>query len=146
MVVSTFFVHVARASLSQTFVSGIIFFISSIIFNPYVTFPFIYKAGSLFSIPYIYFNDYLKSNTLFLAQYYLNLKFFLSGLRKDELLFKNIFRWRDAGLIVAIALILYSVKEYEEAEKYLNKLTQNIHPLKDRIMTLYSIYYLQKLL
>ena len=97
-------------------------------------------------LPYIYFNDYLKSNKLFFGQYYLNWRFFISGLRKDEFLIKNIIRWRDSGLIVALSLILYSVEEYQESEKYLKKLTNNTKPLKDRILKLYSVYYLQKLL
>jgi len=97
-------------------------------------------------LPYVYFNDYLKSNKLFFGQYYLNYKFFIAGLRKDEFLIKNIFRWRDSGLIIALSLILYSVGEYGEAEKYLKKLTNNVSPLKDRILKLYSVYYLQKLL
>ena len=76
----------------------------------------------------------------------MNYKFFIAGLRKDEFLIKNIFRWRDSGLIIALSLILYSVGEYGEAEKYLKKLTNNVSPLKDRILKLYSVYYLQKLL
>ena len=97
-------------------------------------------------LPYIYFNDYLKSDKLFFGQYYLNWKFFTAGLRKNENLVKNLFRWRDSGLIVALALILYSVGEHDEAEKYLRKLTNDVSPLKDRILKLYSVYYLQKLL
>ncbi|MBU0894313.1 MAG: hypothetical protein KKF48_04505 [Nanoarchaeota archaeon] len=96
-------------------------------------------------LPYIYFNDYLKSKYLFLGQYYLNLRFFLSGLRKREFLIKSLFRWRDAGLIIAMALILYSFGEKKEAEKYLRKLTDKTFPLKQRILKIYSIYYLQKL-
>jgi hypothetical protein len=97
-------------------------------------------------LPYLYFNDYLGSKLLFFAQYYLNLRFFLTGFRKKENLFKNLLRWRDAGLILAISLILYSYKEEEESEKYLKKLTNRTKPLKERLLRLYSIYYLQKLL
>ncbi len=97
-------------------------------------------------LPYIYFNDYLKGKYLFLAQYYLNVRFFLEGLRRGKFLFKTLLRWRDVGLIIAISLILYSVKEKREAEYYLNKLTVKTKPLKNRILRLYSIYYLQKLI
>jgi len=96
-------------------------------------------------LPYIYFNDYLKNKYLFLGQYYLNIKFFLTGLRKKEFLIKSLTRWRDSGLIIAIALMLYSFGEKKEAEKYLKKLTNNTSSLKERILKLYSIYYLQKL-
>ncbi|MCK9596940.1 hypothetical protein M0R19_07155 [Candidatus Pacearchaeota archaeon] len=97
-------------------------------------------------LPYVYFNDYLKSKFLFPAQYYLNIRFFLEGIRKGEFLIKSLLRWRDAGLIIALAMILYSVDEKKEAEKYLKKLTNNTSPLRDRILKLYSIYYLQKLI
>jgi len=97
-------------------------------------------------MPYTYFNDYLKSKYLFPAQYYLNVKFFLGGLKKKEILIKNLARWKDSGLIVAISLILYFFNKKEEAEKYLRKLTNKTQPLKDRILKLYSIYYLQKMI
>jgi hypothetical protein len=97
-------------------------------------------------LPYIYFNDYLDSRYLFPAQYYLNLKFFLAGLRKKEFLIKSLIRWRDSGIILAISLILHSFNQQSEAEKYLKKLTSKTKPLKKRILKLYSIYYLQKLI
>ena len=96
-------------------------------------------------LPYVYFNDYLGSGLFFPAQYYLNWKFFREGLRKKEFLPRSLFRWRDAGLIVAIALILWSVGEKKEAEKYLKKLVSKTQPLKERILHIYSVYYLQKL-
>jgi len=97
-------------------------------------------------LPYIYFNDYLKSRYLFPAQYYLNIRFFLGALRKKQFLPKSLMRWRDAGLVLGIAMMLFSFEEYREAEKYLKKITNNTNPLKDRLMKLYSIYYLQKLI
>lgn len=97
-------------------------------------------------LPYRYFNDYLGSKFLFPAQYYLNLKFFIEGLRKKECLIRSLTRWRDSGLIIAISLMLYFFKEDKEAERYLKKLTGKTNPLKDRILKLYSIYYLQKLI
>ncbi len=96
-------------------------------------------------MPYTYFNDYLGSKFMFLGQYYLNIKFFLEGLRKKEFLIRSLARWRDAGIIIALSLILYSLNEEKEAEKYLKKLTKKTKPLKERILKLYSIYYLQKL-
>ena len=96
-------------------------------------------------LPYIYFNDYLRTKYLFFGQYYLNIRFFLAGLRKKEFFPRSLIRWRDAGLIIGIAMMLFSFGEHCEAEKYLKKLTNNAHPLKDRLMKLYSIYYLQKL-
>jgi len=96
-------------------------------------------------LPYVYFNDYLGGGLFFPAQYYLNWKFFREGLRKKEFLPRSLFRWRDAGLIVAIALILWSVNEKKEAEKYLKKLASKTQPLKERILHIYSVYYLQKL-
>ncbi|MCL5018804.1 MAG: hypothetical protein M1416_03525 [Candidatus Pacearchaeota archaeon] len=96
-------------------------------------------------LPYFYFKDYLKYGWLFPAQYYLNIRFFLEGIRKKEFLIKSLMRWRDAGLIIAFAMILYSSGEMKEAEKYLRKLTAKISPLRERILKLYSIYYLQKL-
>ena len=96
-------------------------------------------------LPYIYFNDYLGGSLFFPAQYYLNIKFFIEGLRKKEFMPKSLMRWRDAGIIIALSLILYSLGETEEAEKYLKKLTNKTSPLKERILRLYSIYYLQKL-
>ena len=97
-------------------------------------------------LPYIYFNDYLKSKYFFPAQYYLNFKFFLESLRKKEFLPRSLIRWKDSGLIIAIALMLYSFNEKKEAEKYLKKITSKTFPLKSRILKLYSIYYLQKLI
>lgn len=96
-------------------------------------------------LPYVYFNDYLKNRFLFLGQYYLNWRFFKEGKRKQENIGRVLTRWRDAGLILAIALILYSVGEECSSEKYLRKLTYKTKPLKGRILKLYSIYYLQKL-
>ncbi|MFZ5955038.1 MAG: hypothetical protein ACOYT4_01310 [Nanoarchaeota archaeon] len=96
-------------------------------------------------LPYIYFNDYLRSQYLFFGQYYLNLKCFSAGLRKDEFLWKTLTRWRDSGLIIAMSLMLYMFNEKKEAEKYLKKLTNKTRPLKDRILKIYSVYYLQKL-
>lgn len=96
-------------------------------------------------LPYVYFNDYLKGKWFFPAQYYLNVRFFLEGLRKKECLIKSLIRWRDSGLIIALSMILYSYGEKEEAEKYLKKLSNRTKPLRERILKLYSIYYLQKL-
>jgi len=97
-------------------------------------------------LPYVYFNDYLKNRYLFFGQYYLNIKFFLLGMREKENLTRVLLRWRDAGLIIALALILYSFNEKEESKRYLRKLTGKLYPLKDRILKLYSLYYLQKLI
>jgi len=96
-------------------------------------------------LPYTYFNDYLGGKFFFPAQYYLNIRFFLEGLRKKEFLPKSLMRWRDAGIIIALSLILYSLGEEKESLKYLKKLTNKTNPIKDRILKLYSIYYLQKL-
>ncbi len=96
-------------------------------------------------LPYIYFNDYLKYKWLFPAQYYLDIRFFLEGIRKKEFLIKSLMRWRDSGLIIALSMVLYFVGEEKEAKKYLKKLTYKINPLRERILKLYSIYYLQKL-
>jgi hypothetical protein len=97
-------------------------------------------------LPYIYFNDYLKNKYLFFGQYYLNIKFFIEGIRNNENLIRALIRWRDAGLIIAISLILYSFNEEKESEKYLGKLTAKIFPLRERMLKLYSLYYLQKLI
>ena len=97
-------------------------------------------------LPFIYFNDYLGSKYLFFGQYYLNLRFFLSGLKKEEFFIKSLLGWRDAGLKIGISLMLYSFGEKKEAEKYLSKLTGKTAPLRERILKLYSIYYLQKLI
>lgn len=97
-------------------------------------------------LPYWYFNDYLGSSLLFFGQYYLNIRFFLESIKEGENSLRPLLRWRDSGLIVAIAMILQFVNEPEEAQKYLQKLTGRISPAKDRIMKLYSIYYLQKLI
>jgi hypothetical protein len=95
-------------------------------------------------LPYTYFNDYL-GNDFFPAQYYLNIRFFLEGLRKKEFLIRSLFNWRDSGIIIALSLISYSLGNEKEAERYLRKLTPKTKPLKERILRLYSIYYLQKL-
>jgi hypothetical protein len=97
-------------------------------------------------LPYTYFDDYLGNPYLFLGQYYLNIRFFLEGLKEREYCIKPLLRWRDSGLIIALSMILYFTNEKKEAEKYLKKLTGKIFPLKDRIMKLYSVYYLQKLI
>jgi hypothetical protein len=96
-------------------------------------------------LPYIYFNDYLGNKLFFPAQYYLDIKFFLEGLRKGEFPVRSLMRWQDAGLIIALSMVLYSVGEEKEAENYLKKLTGKVKPLRERILKLYSIYYLQKL-
>jgi len=96
-------------------------------------------------LPYTYFNDYLGGALFFPAQYYLNIRFFLEGLRKKEFLIRSLANWRDAGIIIALSLISYSLGNEKEAERYLRKLTPKTKPLKQRILKLYSIYYLQKL-
>lgn len=97
-------------------------------------------------LPYLYFNDYLGSKYLFFGQYYLNLLFFIEGVKEKENFIRALLRWKDAGLIIALSMILYSFNEEKEAKKYLQKLTGKTNPLKDRIMKLYSVYYLQKLI
>ena len=97
-------------------------------------------------LPYVYFNKYLGSKYLFFGQYYLNIRFFLEGLKEKENLFRALLRWRDSGLIIAIALISYFAGERGEAERYLKRLTCKTIPLKERILKLYSVYYLQKLI
>jgi len=97
-------------------------------------------------LPYFYFDDYLGNKAFFPAQYYLNVRFFLEGLRKKEFLIRSLARWRDSGIIIALSLILYSFGREKKAEKYLKKLTGKTVPLKERILKLYSIYYLQKLI
>jgi len=97
-------------------------------------------------LPYFYFDDYLGNSFYFPAQYYLNIRFFLEGLRKKEFLIKSLIRWKDSGIIIALSLILYSFGEKEESLIYLKKLTGRLMPLKERILKLYSIYYLQKLI
>jgi len=97
-------------------------------------------------LPYIYFNDYLKNKYLFLGQYYLNIKFFLEGTRNKENLIRVLLKWRDSGLIIALALLLYSFNEKEVSKRYLGKLTGKTFPLRERILKLYSLYYLQKLI
>ena len=89
-------------------------------------------------LPYIYFNDYLRNKYLFLGQYYLNILFFISGLRKGEFLVKSLTRWRDAGLIIGISMILYSFEEENEAKRYIKKLTNSRKSLKERLLKLYS--------
>jgi hypothetical protein len=96
-------------------------------------------------LPYTYFDDYLGNPFLFPTQYYLNIRFFLEGLRKKEVLTRSLCNWRDAGIIIALSLILYSSGNEKEAEIYLKKLTSKTKPLKQRVLKLYSIYYLQKL-
>jgi len=92
-------------------------------------------------LPYTYFNDYLGSKYLFFAQYYLNLRF---SLATGEI--RPLLRWRDSGLIIALSMILYFFGEKKESEQYLGKLTGKVYPLRERILNLYSKYYLQKLI
>ncbi len=100
-------------------------------------------------LPFVYFAPYLRHEigfNFFPAQYYLNLKFFMAGLKKKEFLWKNLFLWRDAGIRAALALILYANGFKREAEKYLRTITGRTKPLKERILRMYSLYYLQKLI
>lgn len=97
-------------------------------------------------LPYTYFNDYLGSKYLFIGQFYLNILFFTSGLKRGEFLIKSLMRWRDSGLIIGIAMMLYSFKEENEAEKYIQKITNSRESLKEKLLKLYSLYYLQKLI
>jgi predicted nucleotidyltransferase len=97
-------------------------------------------------LPYCYFTPYLKSRYLFFLQYYLTLRFFLKGFSKNEFFWPVLFSWRDAGIKVAIPVILCLFNKPEEAEKYLKKVTLRTKPLKERILKVYSIYYTQKLI
>ena len=96
-------------------------------------------------LPYLYFSPYLKSQILFPLQYYLTLKYCLLCWKKGEIIIKPLFSWRDVGLKLAVPLFLYLYGEEKEAEKYLKKITSRTKPLKERILYLYGLYYLQKI-
>jgi len=83
---------------------------------------------------------------MFLAQYYLNIKYTLNCWRKGEKIIKPLLDWRDVGLKVAIPLFLYLYGEKELAEKYLKKVSSKTQPLKQRVLDLYGYYYLQRLI
>lgn len=97
-------------------------------------------------LPYKYFTPYLPSKHLFPAQYYLTLKYTATCWRKKEYSIKPLFSWKDAGLKLAIPLILYLYDEKELANHYLSKITSKTKPLKERALYLYGLYYLQKLI
>jgi hypothetical protein len=97
-------------------------------------------------LPYIYHEPYIPHKMFFPAQYYLNIKYFQNALRKGETLPKALLNWRDAGLRVAIPLFLYLYDEKDLAKHYLEKITNNTEPLKQRILDIYGYYYLQRLI
>jgi len=97
-------------------------------------------------LPYVYFTPYLPSKYFFPLQYILTIKFFFEGIKNKEIFLPVLFSWRDAGIKVAIPLMLYLYNEKKEAKRYLKKITLKTEPLKERILKIYSIYYLQKLI
>lgn len=97
-------------------------------------------------LPFTYFTPYIPHKSMFLAQYYLNIKYTLNCWRKGEKIIKPLLDWKDVGLKVAIPLFLYLYGEKELSEKYLKKVSSKTQPLKQRVLDLYGYYYLQRLI
>ena len=97
-------------------------------------------------LPYIYFEPYLPNKYLFFLQYYLNLKFVVSCWKEKKFIIKPIFYWKDAGIRLALPLILYLYGNERDSEKYLRRITNNSQPLKMKILEYYGLYYSQKLI
>jgi hypothetical protein len=102
-----------------------------------------------FKLPYTYFNPYIlhyfHSKYFFPVQYYMNLKFILACWKTNERIVKPFFTWKDAGLKLAASLITYLYGNQKLSEKYLKKITNNTYPLKQRILKVYAVYFLQRL-
>ncbi len=104
-------------------------------------------ADALYNrLPYIYFTPYIKNRYLFPLQYYLTLRYTLKCWSLNERVIKPLFSWKDAGIKLAIPLILYLYGEEKQAEFYLKKITNKVNPLKERLLKLYGLYYLQKII
>ncbi len=99
-------------------------------------------------LPRVYFKPYLPKyfNFAFL-QYYLNIRFFLTCFEKRRFLIRPLFDWRDVGLKLAIALMLYLYGKEDKSLKYLNEVTKtDKEQLRAKLLELYGLYYSQKLI
>ena|SRR3989344_1687165 len=97
-------------------------------------------------LPYIYFTPYLKKQYLFPLQYYLTLRYAMKCWSQKEYLIKPLFSWKDVGIKLAVPLLLYLYDHQAEASFYLKKITNNVNPLRERLLKLYGLYYLQKII
>lgn len=105
-----------------------------------------YIAGRMYKIlPYTYFAPYLPSKNLFFLQYYLNIRFTLECWKRKLFTVRPLLNWKDSGLILGIATILYMNGDYRGARRYLKKIVFFTKDLKKDLLKLYSIYYLQKI-
>jgi len=96
-------------------------------------------------LPYNYFAPYLPIN-LFPAQYMLNY-FYVRRARKCGIkLIRPMLRWRDAGIILGIAMLLYHVQRYDAARYYLKKIEAAQGELKDQLLKLFGLYYSQRII
>ena len=102
---------------------------------------FIYKK-----LPFYYFAPYIKIKYLFPVQYYLNILYFIRGIKKNKFLIKPLLSWRDIGLKLSIPIMFYIHNDKVNCKRYLRKITNKTEPLKERILSLYSLYYEQKLI
>jgi len=101
-----------------------------------------------YKLPYTYFNPYTQHHlhmNFFPAQYYLGLKFIFACWGENERIIKPFFTWKDPGLKLAASLITFLYEEEEISRKYLKKITTKTNPLRQRILKLYSFYFLQRL-
>ena len=97
-------------------------------------------------LPFVYFNDYLPNPVLFPAQYYMNIRYTTNCFRKGRNVIKPLISWKDVGLTLAISLLLFFYGEHKLSETYLRKVTNDVHPLKEKVLEYYGYYYLQKII
>ena len=102
---------------------------------------FIYKK-----LPFYYFIPYTKTRYLFPLQYYLNILYFIRGIKNNKFLIRPLLSWRDVGLKLPIPIMFYIHNDKANCERYLRKITNKTEPLKERILSLYGLYYEQKLI
>lgn len=97
-------------------------------------------------LPYTYFTPYTKNKYLFPLQYYLNILYFIRGIKNRKFLIRPLLSWRDVGLKLSIPIMFYIYNDKENSRIYLKKITGKTEPLKERILSLYGLYYEQKLI
>jgi len=122
-------------------------------------------------LPHIYFSAYTKhylkklhlplflNKYLYFSQYFMNLNYFFR-LSKDKFYIKPLLNWRDAGLKIAVPLILlvFAVKNKNSFNKEITSeaydYLKQVYPVKKKdwaslrnsALKAYRAYYLQKLI
>lgn len=96
-------------------------------------------------LPYTYFAPYLPVN-FFPAQYALNFLYVRRSWKLGKKLFRPMLRWRDAGIVLGIAMILYHAGLMTSARRYVRKIESPSENLGQQLLEIYGLYYSQRII